>query len=122
MDDVEGMDVFQALHHLHKDFSGFILIKLPFTLDIATQIIPSQVFNDNMDSFGGLDGLKESDDTGAIQLFHDTDLLLYPSPMLGVLELALLIGLDGHLLTGELVPRNPHLGKRGHRWLHTAHV
>jgi hypothetical protein len=118
------VQVVDGLRDLEEDALALVLGQAPLGLHVGAQVAPVEALHDQVHALGRLHGLVHARDAGVRDLLHDLDLGVHALPVGRVLQLALVVGLDGHLGRGQPVPGGAYLAvaAHAHHLAHHVHV
>ena len=98
------MQVLNRLGDLKEYPLAFVLGQAALGLHVRAQIASVEAFHNEMHAFGSLHGLVHTGNARVGDLLHDFDLCVDALPVRGILQFALVVGLDRHLGARESVP------------------
>jgi hypothetical protein len=111
VDDAQLVHVLHGRQQLHEDLARLPLPQLALALHVRAQVAAARVLHDDVDALGGVDHLQLANAVRMVEPLHELDLLRHALPVVGLLQLPLLVTLDSDLGTSKAVPREAHLAE-----------
>lgn len=97
------MNMGQTVSDLLEYELGVRLLQLPFSLNQSEEVAAASVFHHHEQVLARLEHFQQPDHVRVLYLFQQINFLEHFTLAEIVLHIVLLYGLDGHLLSGELV-------------------